>query len=100
MGNCSIGREWDEQHCWFAGFLLKPKVAIECDSMIPLGPGRPLASGWVSMKSRIFRRMGHTVVTIHRCFWSHLTEDQKDEQVLRLRAEVGYIHDKDQEKRE
>jgi len=24
--NCSFGREWDEQHCWFAGFLMEPKA--------------------------------------------------------------------------
>lgn len=27
--NCSFGRDWDEQHCWFAGFLLEPKVRHE-----------------------------------------------------------------------
>lgn len=97
--NCSAGRSWDEQHCWFAGFLLEPSVALECDSMLPLGPGRPRPSGWMSAKSRVLRKMGYTVVTMHRCFWDSLSEDQKDEQVLHLRAQVGYHHDKDLEKR-
>jgi len=98
--NCSAGRAWDEQHCWFAGFLLEPKVALECDSLMPLGPGRPRPSGWLAMKSRILRKIGYKVVTIHRCFWSLLTEDQKDEQILRLRSEVGYVHDRELEKKQ
>lgn len=96
--NCSVGRDWDEQHCWFAGHLLEPKVVLECDSMLPLGPGRPRPSGWHNLKSRVMKKMGYTVVTIHRCFWDKLTEDQKDEQILRLRAEVGYVHNKELEK--
>jgi len=97
--NCSAGRSWDEQHCWFAGFLLKPQVAIECDSMIPLGPGRPRPSGWLALKARVLKRMGYKVATLHKCFWERLSEDQKDDQVLRLRAEVGYEHDREIEKR-
>ncbi|CAE7749007.1 SETD4 [Symbiodinium pilosum] len=97
--NCSFGREWDEQHCWFAGFMMEPKVALECDSMLPLGPGRPRPSGWVGLKSRIARKIGLRVVTLHECFWAHLTEDQKDEQMLRIRAQVGYTHNKEMEQR-
>eukprot|EP00927_Polykrikos_kofoidii_P021603 TRINITY_DN20397_c0_g1_i1.p1 TRINITY_DN20397_c0_g1~~TRINITY_DN20397_c0_g1_i1.p1 ORF type:complete len:576 (-),score=100.80 TRINITY_DN20397_c0_g1_i1:185-1747(-) len=97
--NCSAGREWDEQHCWFAGFLLQPRVSIECDGLMPLGPGRPRQSGLLSMKSRILKKMGFTVVTIHRCFWERLSDDQKDEQVLRLRSHVGYVHDQELEKK-
>jgi len=97
--NCSAGRDWDEQHCWFAGFLLEPKVAIECDSMLPLGPGRPQPSGWISAKARLLQQMGFTVVTLHRCFWNSLTDAQKDEQLLRVRADTGYIH-KDLERRQ
>lgn len=96
--NCSFGRDWDEQHCWFAGFMLEPKVSLECDSMLPLGSGRPRPSGWLSMKSRILRKVGFQVVTLHKCFWGHLSEDQKDEQMLRIRADVGYRHNKDLEK--
>eukprot|EP00930_Biecheleria_cincta_P013459 TRINITY_DN11980_c0_g5_i1.p1 TRINITY_DN11980_c0_g5~~TRINITY_DN11980_c0_g5_i1.p1 ORF type:complete len:531 (+),score=111.54 TRINITY_DN11980_c0_g5_i1:31-1593(+) len=96
--NCSFGRDWDEQHCWFAGFMLEPKLALECDSMLPLGPGRPRPSGWLSLKSRILRKTGFKVVTLHECFWSHLSEDQKDEQIMRLRAEAGYRHNRELEK--
>jgi len=88
--NCSAGRSWDEQHCWFAGFLLNPMIALECDSMLPLGPGRPRPSGWLTLKSRILQKMGYKVVTIHRCFWDALSEDQKDDQLMRLRSAVGY----------
>ncbi|CAJ1396325.1 unnamed protein product [Effrenium voratum] len=95
--NCSFGRDWDEQHCWFAGFLMEPKVALECDSMLPLGVGRPKPSGWLALKSRIARKVGLRVVTLHDCFWRHLTEDQKDEQMLRIRLQVGYRHNKDLE---
>jgi len=96
--NCSVGREWDEQHCWFAGFLLEPKVAVECDSLLPLKPGEPLASGWLQLKSRLLRKMGYQVVTLHSCFWDKLSEDQKDEQIVRLRRAVGYQHDHRREK--
>ncbi|CAK9055997.1 unnamed protein product [Durusdinium trenchii] len=96
--NCSFGRDWDEQHCWFAGFLMQPKVALECDSMLPLGRGRPRPSGWIALKSRIARKVGLRVVTLHDCFWRHLTEDQKDEQMLRIRSQMGYQHDKSLEK--
>lgn len=98
--NCSVGRDWDEQHCWFAGFLLNPRTALECDSMLPLGLGRPRPSGWLQMKARVLRKMQHSVVTIHKCFWDQLSEDQKDEQIFRLRAQVGYRHDEEQEARE
>lgn len=96
--NCSFGRDWDEQHCWFAGFLLEPKVALECDSMLPLGVARPRPNGWISLKSRIARKVGLKVVTLHDCFWRHLTEDQKDEQMLRIRSQIGYQHDPNLEK--
>eukprot|EP00438_Fugacium_kawagutii_P001754 Skav227131 [mRNA] locus=scaffold133:194662:197229:- [translate_table: standard] len=54
------------------------KVALECDSMLPLGVGRPRPSGWLALKSRIARKA---------------PLDQKDEQMLRIRAQVGYQHD-------
>ncbi|CAE8700273.1 unnamed protein product [Polarella glacialis] len=98
--NCSCGRDWDEQHCWFAGFMLEPQVAIECDSMLPLGPGRPRPSGWIALKTRILRKIGLQVVTLHHSFWNHLSEDQKDEQIIRIRADVGYKHSKELEKRQ
>jgi len=98
--NCSVGREWDEQHCWFAHFKLDPKIALECDSVLPLGPGRPRPSGWQSLKARLFTAMGYRVVTLHSCMWDKLSEDQKDEQMFRLRIEVGYVHDRDLEKKQ
>jgi hypothetical protein len=97
--NCSFGREWDEQHCWFAGFRLEPQVALECDSMLPLRPGRPRMSGWLAMKSRMLRKMGFKVAILHRCVWDGLSEDQKDEQIMRLRVEVHYLHNKELEQR-
>jgi len=97
--NCSFGREWDEQHCWFGGFVLEPKISLELDSYLPLGPGRPRPSGWLAMKSRILKKVGYTVVTFHRCFWDRLTEDQQDEQILRLRAQLGYVHNKELEEK-
>jgi len=97
--NCSVGREWDEQHCWFTHFLLSPKIALECDSMQPLGLGRPLPSGWQQMKSRLLRRMGYRVVTLHNSIWKNLTEDQRDEQILQIRATLGYRHDHELAKR-
>lgn len=96
--NCSCGRPWDEQHCWFAGFYLEPKVALECDSMMPMQPGHLRPSGWLAMKSRLLRKMGFNVVTIHRPLWERLTEDQKDEQILRLRTQVGYRHSQELER--
>lgn len=98
--NCSAGRDWDEQHCWFVGFLLEPQVSLECDSFHPMGPGRPRPSGWLALKSRILRRMGFQVATLHNCFWERLTEDQKDEQLMQLRVEVGYVHNAALEKKQ
>jgi len=96
--NCSFGRDWDEQHCWFANFVLEPKIALECDSMLPMGPGKPRPNGFLQLKSRILRKIGYTVVTIHNCFWKRLTEDQKDEQILRMRTSVSYVHNKELDK--
>jgi len=98
--NCSAGRDWDEQHCWFTGFLLEPKLALECDSMMPLSAGTPRTSGWLALKSRLLQKMGFTVITIHRNLWDSLSEDQKDEQIMRIRVTAGYKHDRAREKRE
>lgn len=36
--NCSGGRDWDEQHCWFSGHFIKSRnLTIHYDYMIPLG---------------------------------------------------------------
>ncbi|PFH36796.1 hypothetical protein BESB_049880 [Besnoitia besnoiti] len=86
--NCSAGRPWDEQHCWFAGHLIRSrKLALEYDYLLPLGPGRPKMSGWLACKRRIFKAFGLNVATIHRCFWSLLSLEQKDVQLTRLLAQ-------------
>eukprot|EP00920_Eleutheroschizon_duboscqi_P041074 GHVT01098230.1.p1 GENE.GHVT01098230.1~~GHVT01098230.1.p1 ORF type:complete len:307 (+),score=68.46 GHVT01098230.1:857-1777(+) len=83
--NSSIGRPWDEQHCWFVGHLVKPmNLAIECDYLMPLGPGRPKTSGPLALKRRLMRSMGYHTATIHRCFWEPLAEAEKTEQLARL----------------
>ncbi|KAL8269744.1 hypothetical protein Esti_006343 [Eimeria stiedai] len=83
--SCSVGRPFDEQHCFFSGFLLKEKnLAIECDHLMPLGVGRPKPSGLVSCKQRIFSKFGLNVAVVHRCFWDILTMEQKDVQLTRL----------------
>lgn len=96
--NCSFGRDWDEQHCWFAGYLVNPKTSLECDSMLPLGPGRPRPSGWLALKSRMLRCIGYNVVMLHSSMWDKLDEDAKDKQIARIKAKVGYRHDHEQEK--
>lgn len=36
--NCSAGREWDEQHCWFSGHFLKSRnLTIHYDYLQPMG---------------------------------------------------------------
>ena len=90
--NCSVGRDTDDQHCWFAGHKLNPKIAIEYDSYLPIREGEFRTSGWLDFKARIFRKCGYTVAVIHKGVWDRLTESQKDEQVHLLRAKLGYVH--------
>jgi hypothetical protein len=54
--NCSVGREWDEQHCWFAGHRLEPTIAFEYNDMLPIGPGVPLPGGTLALKARLFQK--------------------------------------------
>eukprot|EP00921_Rhytidocystis_pertsovi_P015122 GHVQ01024176.1.p3 GENE.GHVQ01024176.1~~GHVQ01024176.1.p3 ORF type:complete len:148 (+),score=12.13 GHVQ01024176.1:1975-2418(+) len=83
--NCSAGRPWDEQHCWFAGHIIKSKnLALEYDHLLPVGPGRPKVSGLIHLKSRLFNIFGFTVATIHKCYWDMLKDSQKDVQLQRL----------------
>jgi hypothetical protein len=86
--NCSVSRESDEKPCWFAGHKLNPKIALEYNSMLDTE-----LSGWHALKTRIMRKMGYTVAVIHRKQWSGLSDTQKDEQILLLRAQLGYVHD-------
>ena len=95
--NCSVGRDSDDQHCWFAGHKLNPKIALEYDSYLPIKEGEFRASGWLNFKARILRKCGYTVAVIHKGVWDKLTESQKDEQVHLLRAKLGYIHREDLE---
>ncbi len=94
--NTSVGRQSDEQHCFFAGHLLlgyPHNIALEYDGTTPLGPDRPRTSGNLSLKQRLLSRVfGLKTATIHRVFWERLNEDEKDEQILRLRAQLGYEH--------
>lgn len=86
--NCSVGRDHDEQHCWFTGHLVSGRLCLEYDYLLPLGPGlnRNKPSGWVSWKARLFTKMGYQVVLIHRTAWQPLADDQKDEQILAILA--------------
>eukprot|EP00397_Hematodinium_sp_SG-2012_P032793 GEMP01034952.1.p1 GENE.GEMP01034952.1~~GEMP01034952.1.p1 ORF type:complete len:499 (+),score=112.68 GEMP01034952.1:103-1599(+) len=93
MLNTSTGREEDEQHCFFAGHLIAPNIAFEYDSLQPLGPDRPKVNGWLALKQRIFPHFGLQTVAFHKIFWSRLTEDEQDEQILRVRAQAGYQAD-------
>ncbi|EPR57146.1 hypothetical protein TGME49_267040 [Toxoplasma gondii ME49] len=86
--NCSAGRQWDEQHCWFAGHLVRSRnLALEYDYLLPLGPGRPKVSGWLACKRRMLKAFGLNVATIHQSFWSLLNLEQKDVQLTRLLAQ-------------
>ena len=97
--NCSIGRESDDQHCWFAGHKLNPKIALEYDSHLAVSEGEFRPSGWLEMKSRILRKCGYTVGVVHKGVWDKLTEGQKDEQMHVLRAKLGYVHSEDLDSR-
>ncbi|CAD7931959.1 unnamed protein product [Amoebophrya sp. A120] len=108
--NTSVGREFDEQHCFFAGHLLKPNIALEYNSMSAMGPQLQFQAGnnksnnancsvvphtpggFLSLKQAMFSKFGARTATIHRIFWDRLTEDQKDEQIIRLRSSLGYLH--------
>ncbi|KAF4661014.1 hypothetical protein FOL47_006874 [Perkinsus chesapeaki] len=92
--NCSVGRPDDEQHTIFAGHKLNPGIAFEYDYLHPIAPDTPKVSGVVAHKLRLMRHFGIYSVVVHDCFWSKLTDDQKDEQVVVLRTKLGYIHDK------
>ncbi|KAF4738099.1 hypothetical protein FOZ62_031327 [Perkinsus olseni] len=92
--NCSVGRPDDEQHTIFAGHKLNPGIAFEYDYLHPIAPDAPKVSGVVAHKLRLMRHFGIYSVVVHDCFWSKLTDDQKDEQVVVLRTKLGYIHDK------
>jgi hypothetical protein len=93
----SVGRQIDEQHCFFGGHVLHPNIAIEYDSASPLGPNRPLVSGPLALKQRMFAHFNVRTATIHDIFWKSLTDEQKDEQIIRLRTQLGYVHQRDLE---
>jgi len=90
--NTSVGRADDDQHCFFGGHLLYPNIAIEYDSMSPMGPNRVKCSGQLALKTRIFSLLGLKTGTIHSAFWTRLSDDQKDEQIMRMRVGMGYVH--------
>ncbi|SCO66535.1 conserved Plasmodium protein, unknown function [Plasmodium vivax] len=83
--NLSVGRKIDEQHCFFASHFYKPlNLCVEYDYFHPIGFNRPLVSGTISLKNRIFKKLNFNVVNIHKCFWDTLTEEQKESQLVRL----------------
>ncbi|GAB65787.1 hypothetical protein PCYB_072890 [Plasmodium cynomolgi strain B] len=83
--NLSVGRKIDEQHCFFASHFYKPlNLCIEYDYFHPIGFNRPLVSGTISLKNRIFKKLNFNVVNIHKCFWDTLTEEQKESQLVRV----------------
>lgn len=85
--NCSAGRAFDEQHCWFTGHLIKSRdLALEYDHLHPLGLDRPRASGHVQLKTRILKHLGLNVATVHKCFWDQLEPAQKDLMAARIIA--------------
>ena len=91
--NCSAGRDVDEHHCWFLGHKLNPKIAFEYNSFLPSGVDEFRPSGWLAMKTRLLRQFGYSVVQINKHTWDRLNEQQKDEQIMYLRAKLGYVHD-------
>lgn len=83
--NLSVGRKIDEQHCFFTSHFYKPlNLCIEYDYFHPIGSKRPLVSGTISLKNRVFKKLNFNVVNIHKCFWDTLTEEQKESQLVRL----------------
>ncbi|ANQ07363.1 Uncharacterized protein PCOAH_00017060 [Plasmodium coatneyi] len=83
--NLSVGRKIDEQHCFFTSHFYKPlNLCIEYDYFHPIGFNRPLVSGTISLKNRIFKKLNFNVVNIHKCFWDTLTEEQKESQLVRV----------------
>lgn len=90
--NCSVGRSWDEQHCWFGGHVIKSKnLVLEYDHLMPLGPARPKTSGILQLKRRLFNLFGFSVATIHRCYWDALADHDKDEQIRQLLGSFGEV---------
>lgn len=90
--NCSSGRSWDEQHCWFAGHLIKSRrLALHYDYAKPLGPKRPKPTGWLQLQARMFRHFGYHTAYIHKCFWSSLSQPQQDMQLMKLLSQFPQV---------
>ncbi|SOV76399.1 conserved Plasmodium protein, unknown function [Plasmodium sp. gorilla clade G3] len=83
--NLSVGRKIDEQHCFFTSHFYKPlNLCIEYDYFHPIGQNRPLVSGIISLKNRIFKKLNFNVVNIHKCYWDPLNDDQKEAQLIKI----------------
>ncbi|KAF8817787.1 hypothetical protein IE077_001374 [Cardiosporidium cionae] len=94
--NCSVGRPWDEQHCWFVGHLLRSRnLAIEYDYLLPIGPGRPKISGTLQCRQRLLQKFGYSSATIHKCFWNSLDEEEKYLQISNLLASFCKTREED-----
>lgn len=91
--NCSAARDTDTQPCWFVGHKLNPKIALEYNASLPSVDGAFMPSGWMEMKKRLLQKMGYNVVVLNKGSWHKLTEQQKDEQIMLIRAKLGYVHD-------
>lgn len=91
--NCSVSRESDEHPCWFVGHKLNPRIALEYNSLLPTKSGEFRPSGWLALKKRLLTKMGYTTVVLNHRSWTQLTEQQKDEQIMLLRLQLGYVHD-------
>ncbi|KAF8822955.1 hypothetical protein IE077_001831 [Cardiosporidium cionae] len=94
--NCSVGRQWDEQHCWFVGHLIRSRnLAIEYDYLLPIGPGRPKVSGTLQCRQRLLKNFGYNSATLHKCFWNNLDEEEKYLQISQLLSSFRKTREED-----
>lgn len=91
--NCSVSRETDQHPCWFGGHKLNPKIVFEYNWGLPTQDGQFRPSGWIELKKRLFARMGFNTVVLNERSWAKLAEQEKDEQIMLLRLQLGYVHD-------
>jgi hypothetical protein len=91
--NCSVSRESDDHPCWFGGHKLNPKIVFEYNWGLPAKNGEFRPTGWIELKKRLFTKMGFSTVVLNQRTWDKLTEQQKDEQIMLLRLQLGYVHD-------
>ncbi|KEG01829.1 hypothetical protein YYE_03348 [Plasmodium vinckei vinckei] len=94
--NLSVGRPIDEQHCFFTSHFYKPlNLCIEYDYFQPIGLNRPLVSGILTLKNRIFKKFNLNVVNIHKCYWDLLKDEQKEQQLIKIIETFQTKHNKE-----